>query len=290
MGGKGSAPAPPDYSALAASSDTAARLARQTSSEQLDFAKQQYNQQAPLTAQFMQNMMDTSNLSMDAQRQNMANAQNSQDFYTSTYRPIESSFATQAQEYNSPARAAERSAAAQGDVAAAFAGQRSAALQTLEGFNIDPSQTRYGALDLGARISQAAAQAGAGTTSRNQTEATGLALQGEAINIGRGYPGQVAQAYGTATNAGNAAAGQGGAGINAGLNTSSTYANMMGSPTQWAGLSNQATGMGINAMNTGFGNQMAQFNANTAIAQNQASGLGGLAGAAIGAAAVGIAV
>ena len=158
----------------------------------------------------------------------------------------------------------------------------------MEGYGIDPSQTRYGALDLGTRISQAAAQASAGTTSRNQTEATGLALQGEAINIGRGYPGAVANAYGTAINAGQAGVGAGagsssagGAGINAGLNTSSTYGNMMGSPVQWGSLSNQSAGVGINALNTGFQNQMAGFNANTAIAQNQASGIGSLAGAAI---------
>jgi hypothetical protein len=271
-GGKGSAPPAPDYGPLIASSTQAAQIAGQTSREQLDWAKQQYADQAPITKQYMQSMIDSSN-------QNIQNAKEAQARLQQTYYPIENQFAAQAQGYNDPARASQRSAAAQADVATAMGTQRQAALQSLEGYGIDPSQTRYGALDLGTRISQAAAQANAGTQSRNQSEATGLALEGEAINIGRGYPGQVAQAYGTATQAGNA-------GIASGLNTSSTYGNMMGSPTQWAGIQSSNLAGAGNLMNQGFQNQMAGFNANAAIAQNQASGIGSLLGAGIGAGAI----
>ena len=321
-GGKGSAPTPPDYTPIAQSSLDAAKVQAQTSADQLDWAKQQYADQKPLTDAFMQSMVGVQNTDIQAQQQAMASgqkvsdaelqamqtqqaqAQQAQDYYKSTYQPIESQFAATAQGYNTPQRAEQQSAAAQADVATAFSGQRQAALQSLESYGIDPSQTRYGALDLGTRISQAAAQSAAGTQSRLNTEATGLALQGEAINIGRGYPGQIAQAYSTATQAGQGvgsayggaigagagAAGAGSAGIGAGLNTANTYGNMMGTPTQWSGLANQSTAQGINAYNTGFQNQMAGFNANTAIAQNQMSGIGGLAGAAIGAGAIAIAV
>ena len=280
-GGKGSAPPPPDYSQMATSSLEAAKLQQQTSREQLDWAKDQYKDQAPYTKAYMQSMIDTQSKQNAIQDENMANARTDRAFYQNTYQPMEKQFAATAAGYNDPARAQQRSAAAQADVATAFSGQRNAALQSLEGYGIDPSQTRYGALDLGARISQAAAQASAGTTSRNQTEATGLALQGEAMNIGRGYAGQIANAYGTAINAGQAGSQAGGAGVNAGLNTSNTYGNMMGNPTTWGSLGNQSMGMGINAMNTGYQNQMAGFNANSAIAQNQASGIGSLAGVAI---------
>ena len=275
-GGKGSAPPAPDYSAIAQSSTEAAKIQAQTSSDQLDWAKQQYADQAPYTKAVMQGMAD-------ANTANLASAKQAQQRLESKYYPIEDKFAQEAQDYNSPARAAQRSAAAQGDVATAFQGQRNAALQNLESYGIDPSQTRYGALDLGARISQAAAQAGAATTSRNQSEATGLALQGEAINIGRGYPGQIAQSYGTAINAGNS-------GVASGLGTSSTYGSMMGSPTQWAGLANQSNATGMGAMNAGFQNQMAGFNANAAIAQNQASGIGSMVGTAAGIGVAAIAI
>ncbi len=266
-GGKGGAPAAPDYSALAASSTAAASINAQTSKDQLDWAKQQYADQKPLTDAYMGAM--TKNMTDES-----ANAAAAQDYYKSTYQPLETQFAKTAGGYNTPARAEQQSAAAQADVASTFQGQRTAALQNLEGFGIDPSQTRYGALDLGSRISQAAAQAQAGTQSRLNTEATGLALQGEAINIGRGYPGQVATAYGTATQAG-------GSGITAGLNTSQTYGNMMGNPTSWAGLATADRAGAVSAQNTGFQNQLGSFNANAAIAANQSSGIGGLVGAGV---------
>jgi hypothetical protein len=273
---------------MAQSSTDSAKIYADVSRDQLDWAKQQYADQAPQTKAFMDNMMLTSNKSMAAQDEQLANARKAQGFYESTYQPIESKLAGEAQAYNSPERAAQASAMAQGDVATAFSGQRNAALQTLEGFNIDPSQTRYGALDLGARISQAAAQASAGTQSRLQSEAVGRGLETQAANMGRGYPAQVTSEYGGATGAGTAAGGQGGAGINAGLNTSNVYGSMMGNPTAWASAANTAQTSGINAMNTGYQNQMAGFNANSAIAQNQASGVGSLIGAGVGIAGIAI--
>jgi hypothetical protein len=245
----------------------AAQLDAQTSKDQLDWAKQQYADQAPYTKAFMQSAADA----QDAETQS---AKEAQDYYKSTYQPIETQFAQQAQGWNTPARAASEAGRAEADVASSFDQQRTAALSSLEGYGIDPSQTRYGALDLGTRISQAAATASAGTQSRLNTEATGLALEGEAINTGRGYPSQVAQSYSTAT-------GSGSQGVTAGLNTSSTYGNMMGSPTQWSGLANQSLAGAANTMNMGFNNQMAGFNANAGIAANQSSGIGGLVGAGI---------
>jgi hypothetical protein len=228
------------------------------------------------------------------------NASKAQRFYEQNFQPMESQFAQTAAGYNSPERANQQAAAAEANVAQTMSGQRNAALQNLEGFGIDPSQTRYGALDLGARIQQSAAQAAAGTQSRLNTEGTGLALQGEAINIGRGYPGQVANAYGTSINAGQGSVGSGAgalgaqasgiaagnAGVNAGLNTTNMYGNLMGPASSWSQLSNQSTGLAGNLQNQGFQNSLAGFNSNAAIAQNTASGIGGLVGAGIGAAAI----
>ena len=284
--GKGSAPAPPDYTPIAQSDEQAAQLYATTSQNQLDFAKQQYSDQAPYTAAMMNNMNQVMQSDITTQNQQNTNAQQAQQFYQSTYQPMESQFAGEAANYNSPERAAQASAAAQGDVASAFAGQRQSALSSLESYGIDPSQTRYGALDLGTRISQAAAQSAAGTQSGLNSQATGMALQGEAINIGRGYPGQVANAYSTATGAGSGATSAGSAGVGAGLNTSSTYGNMMGTPAQWAGLQNQALGGATNALNAGFQNQLGAFNANAGVAGNTSSGIGSMVGTAVMAGAV----
>lgn len=269
MGSKGGGAGTPDYAYAATynSNIQAAEMAQQTSREQLEWAKQQYADQAPYTKAYMQNMIDASN-------QNMAQAKEQQDYYKTTYQPIETQFAQQAQGYVSPARSAQESAAAQADVASAFSAQRSAALQTLEGYGIDPSQTRYGALDLGARISQAAASAAAGTQARSNVEKTGLALEGEAINIGRGYPGAVAQSYATSQGAGSS-------GVTSGLQTSQTYGNLMGTPTQWAGIGQNYLANAGSNVDSYTRAQTAQSAAAAQAGAGNMQGIGMLAGAAV---------
>jgi hypothetical protein len=263
--GKGSSePTPPDYSPIAKSDLESAKLAQQTSREQLDWAKQQYADIAPYTHAYLQSMTNASD-------QNLTNAQKDRARYENVYQPVENQFVSEAQNYNNPEQANQRAAAAEADVASAYAGQRQAALSQLESYGIDPSQTRYGALDLGTRISQAAAQAAAGTQSRLQTQATGLALQSEAINIGRGYPGQVAQSYATAQSTGRS-------GLDASNNQASTYGNLMGSPTQWGGLSLAGNQQAVGALNTGFQNQFSNYQQSSNIAAQNASGIGSLVG------------
>jgi hypothetical protein len=278
MGGKSKAPPPPDYTpvaqadaSLAASNQANAQMQYQLGQQQLQWGKDQFNTVWPYAQQYMQQQMQTA----DTQNQN---AQNMTDFYNSTYKPIESQFAQTAQNYNSPARADANAASAQADVANAFTANRNAATASLESFGIDPSQTRFGALDLGSRISQAAATAAAGTQSRLNTEATGMALQGEAINIGRGYPGSVAQAYGTATNAGSSGIGTANSAINTG-------ANAMGSPTNYFGGGNYAMNLAGNnvasygnTLSMGYNNQMQAANFNN----QQSAGIGQLLGGALG--------
>jgi hypothetical protein len=263
----GDAPATPDYSAIAQSDTTAATLAASTSADQLAWAKQQYADNEPYTQAYMKSMTDASNA-------NIANATAAQSRYTSEYQPVEDQFVSEATNYNSPDQAAQRAGAGEADVASQYAGQRTAALSQLESYGIDPSTTRYAALDLGTRISQAAATAAAGTTSRNQSEATGLALQSEAINIGRGYPGQVAQSYSTAQ-------GTGGAAVGAGNSTASTYGNLMGTPTQWSQLGLAGNTNAVGALNTGFSNEFSNYEAANQIGASNASGIGQLAGAAV---------
>lgn len=264
MGKSSSAPTPPDYQPIAQSDETAARLAAQTSQQQLDWAKQQYNDIAPYTKAYLQSMTSASD-------QNLQNAQKDRSRYENLYQPVENQFVNEAQTYNSPDQANQRAGQAEADVASAYAGQRQAALSQLESYGIDPSQTRYGALDLGTRISQAAAQAAAGTQSRQQTQATGLALQSEAINIGRGYPGQVAQSYATAQNTGQS-------GLNAFNNQSNTYGNLMGTATQWGNQSLAGNAGAVGAMNTGFQNQFQNYQESAQIASQNASGIGSLVG------------
>lgn len=257
-------PDAPDYKPVADSSLAAAQLQSQTSREQLDWAKEQYAQQAPITNAYLQSMIDSS-------AEQRSNAQKDRARYEHVYQPVEDQFVKTATGWNSPARADQEAGAATADIATAMEAARKTSTQALESYGVDPSQTRYGALDLSTRIAQASAQAAAGTQSRKNTEATGLALQGEAINIGKGYPGQVAQSYAGSTTAGSA-------GITSALQTAGTYGQMMGTGVQWGGLSNQSNGIAMSGLNAGFGNQMQEYGADARAAADQAKGIGQMIG------------
>lgn len=239
---------------------------------QLDFAQGQWEQTWPAAGEYLAQQIQSS-------KDNTTIAQNAQKFYQDTYQPVESQFASEAANYNSPGRADQRAGAAMADVASSFDANRAASLANLESYGIDPSQTRYGALDLGTRISQAAATSAAGTQSRLNSEGTGLALQGEAINTGRGYAANVAGAYGTATNAGLA-------GINAANSTTQTAVNAMGTPSSYFNSGNNARSTSVNAMNTGYQNQMAASQFNAQQSNSLWSGVGSLVGSLAMAAAI----
>lgn len=267
MGGKSSAPAAPDYTPVAASSLESAKLQAKTASEQLQWSKDQYADEAPATKAYLAQQTASS-------AKQTADAQTDRNRYESIYQPVENKFVDTANNWNSADRAQQQSGAAMADVSSAFDAARTNATSQLESFGIDPSQTRFGAMDLGTRVSQAAATAAAGTQSRLNTQSTGLALQGEAINIGKGYPGQVAQSYAGATNSGSS-------GITSALNTSSTYGNLMGTGTQWGALSNQSNAGATGALNTGYNNALGGAALNQKSRSDTMSGIGSLASIAV---------
>lgn len=268
MGSKFSAPDPPDFSAVAAADAKSAELSFKLGQEQLAWAKEQSAKYDPYLMDYLRGQTETSQQARDIATEERA-------FYLEQYRPVEEKFVGQALNYNTPERAAQQSALAMADVSRSVDAQRQAALTSLGSYGIDPSQTKYGALDAGYRISKAAAEAAAGTQSRLNTEATQLALETEAINIGKGYPGRTAEAYNVATQAGAA-------GLKAADTHYATGAGAMGTPTQYFGQGNVALGNQAQALNYG-GNlalQGAQLEANVGMAQSQ--GLGNLAGKLIG--------
>lgn len=264
MGGKAKAPPPPDYSQLAAASEKSAEYSYKLGREQLDWAKEQYAQDREISDRVINRAMEI----MDA---NQLAAEQDRTFYTENYRPLEQDLIRDAQTYGSAERRELEMGKAEANVAQQFEQARRAATRNLESFGIDPSSTRYAALDIGVRTNQAAATAAAGNQANAQVDAVSRALRSEAINVGKGYPGQVAATYGTALQGGNSA-------VNSGLATTASGANTMGTATQWQGLGNQAVGTWGNILNMGFQNRMDAWKAN----ENSSSGWGALAGTALG--------
>ena len=267
MGGKNDAPDPPDYSKIAAASEKAAEYSYKISKEQLEWAKSKYADDKKLAD-------DVIGEAMSRAKTNDANAAKDRARYEEIYQPLEDQLAQEAQDYANPERLEQNAARAQADVSQQFDASRQRAMQNLQSYGVDPSSLRYAALDRGANVQQAAAESSAGNQSRQQDQAIGRALRSEAINVGRGYPGQIAGTYGTALQSGNQ-------GINSALATTASGAASMGTGLGWGAAGNQSLGTWGNALNSGYQNELASWQAT----QNQSSGIGGLLGTGIGIAA-----
>jgi hypothetical protein len=262
--GKPKPPPAPDYSGIAAASSEAAKYSFELGKQQLAWAKEQYANDSAITNRVVDAALQTND-------QNNANAGADRKRYEEIYQPLEGQLAHEAEDYASPQRQEFEAGRAATNVSQQFQQARDAAQQRLESFGIDPSQTRAAALDISTRTQEAAARASASNQARLNAEATGRALRSEAINVGRGYPGQIAQSYNTALQAGNSA-------VNSGLATTMTGAQTMGTGTQWQQLGNQSLGTWTNALNTQFNNQMDRYKAQ----QQSSSGIGGILGGIMG--------
>lgn len=266
MGGKAQAPAAPDYTPLIQASQAQAEANTKLGQEQLDWAKQQYASDKATNDQVVTALTDNMNQSTAAAAADRAR-------YENTFVPLQDQYIQQAKDYNTPARTDFNMGQAQGAVATQFDAARKSAQQDLESYGINPSATRYGALDIGTRTQQAAATAAAGTTAAVNTENTGRALLASAIGMGSGLPAQSTTELNTANSSGTGATGTD-------LATTASGANTMGTSTQYSGLASSDLSAWGNAVNTGYQNQLAQFQAN----QQSSSGWGsalGLAGGLI---------
>lgn len=247
MSSKKSYPPPaPDYSGLIAAQMQQNQVAQQQQQQQFDWAKAQFDKNAEISDRVIndafarQDKLDTM-AAEDRQR------------YQAVFQPVEDNLVQEIQDYSRPgaaeAKAEQKAGGAMAEVSQQFAQARAAAQHRLEEFGIDPSQTRAAALDLGTRIEEAKARAGAGNTTRDavleREAAIRRGMRSEAINLGRGYPGQSAQS--------SALAGQsGGMAGSTGLSTTQSGAATMGTPLQWGAMGAQAlTGAG-NLMKTGY--------------------------------------
>lgn len=266
MGGKDSAPAAPDYSELAAASEQSAKYSYELAKRQQDWAEKTYTENKGTSDL----VIDKALGALDRQEEW---AIKDRARYESVFQPLEEQLAKDAEDYSTPERQEVEAGKAEADVAAQFGQARQAAQDRLESFGVDPSQTRSGALDLGTRVAEAAAQASAGNQARTQTENIGRALRSEAINVGKGYPAQALAAQAGSSGAGNQAA-------NTGLATTASGANTMGTGQSWQGMGNQSIGTWGNILNTGFSNQMDKYKANQESSSGWGSALGMLGGIA----------
>jgi hypothetical protein len=236
------------------------------SDEQFAFFKEQYGKDSAINKQVVDAALERTKKADEW-------ATADRERYKSVFQPMEDSLVKEATEYNTEGRREQEAGKASASVAEAFEANRRAAAQNLESFGVDPSATRYAALDAGSRLAQAAAAAGAANKARNDTEETARRLRSEAIQVGQNYPGYVTAGQGTAIQSGNA-------GINSQLATTGSGAATTGTAPQWGGLAAQNLGAAGNMTIGGYDAAMRGFDAS----EKQSSGFGSLLGTVAGAA------
>jgi len=256
MGYGADAPPAPDYTPIANASAESARIAGQTAADQLAWAKETYAKDSATTGKVVDSLLKT----MDT---NATTAAEDRKRYSEKFQPLEDKLISDADSYGSPERKDLEMGRSQAAVGQQFDAARTSATKNLESYGIDPSSTRYAALDVGMRAQRAASEAAAGNQTSQAVDATGRALRSEAINVGRGYPGQIAGQYATSMQAGTSAE-------NSTLANTATGANTMGTGTQWSGVQNAGLNTSANALNMGYNNKIAGYNAEA----NSSNGIG----------------
>lgn len=264
--GKKSTPKPPDLGPYADAMEAQGEFAYLTSQEQLAWAREQDTSNRALLQQVLGPQLEAQQNQADWAKKDRAR-------YENVYQPVEDNLIEDFQSYGSPERMQQDRSRAMADVATSFDAQRRNALQRLESYGVDPSQTRNHALDMAMRTQQGAGMAAAGTNAQRVGEDKARALRADAINIGRGMPSQVAQSYGQSVAAGNSAIG----GANS---TFGTSAGAMGNPTAWGAQGMQGSQGAAGIQTQGFNNQMTAYNAQQAANASMMSGIGGAMGMA----------
>ena len=224
MGGK-SQPAP-DYTPM-----------QQIGREQLDFAKQQYAEMAPLARQVAAQQMA-------AQQQQMRQAQDYYDYQQQTFRPLEQGLVRDAERFNTEdyrEGVAREAAAAAGR---AFGTTQAASQRAQASMGVNPASGRAMSMANQTNLGLAAQRANAMTGARTQAEQLGFARRLDVTGLGRNLPGASTAAYQGANAAGSA-----------GINTSMAPGSQYGQGMQQAGqtygniLTNQTSqfNTGLNA-------------------------------------------
>lgn len=243
------------------------KLTNSIAKEQLDWGKQQWEEDKNRTQPIIDQMVAGAKQSNDFAKQN-------QDFYTSTYQPLQKDYADQALKYNSQDYQELRAGQAGATAAQSFAASKAAAEQNLKDFGVNPSSPRYMSSSLLGHLASAAGITGAENTERANVQSEGLQLENQAIGHGMNTAGLANQSYNTGINAGNSA-------VSNTLANTASGASVMGTAPQYYGLGNQAMSNWGNSINSNYANYMQGYQADQARSAARTNAIGsalGLAG------------
>ena len=257
-------PTAPDYSPIINAQTNLANTATAHSASMMEWAKQQFANNRNLADMVTQGLIRTRDEAADA-------STDARDRSGALLDPGEQRLLDNLDKYTDPERRAGTMGAAQAQVAQNFDAARDNATRELESYGINPSSTRFAALDLGARTQQAAAMASAGNVASRQDDALADAALDKVIAQGNQNSGAADRAAGISTTAGLGA-------TNADLATTASGANTMGTGLAWTGAAGGALQGAAGTTNTQFSNQSDQYKNEKSNSSGIGSLIGGLAG------------
>jgi hypothetical protein len=244
-----SSPPPPDYTPLAQASKESAQIMAGLGREQLDFARQQYEEVSPF-------LEEVAGLQADAQRQQMDQAGEYYSYMQDTFRPLEREIVSDVGEFNTDAYREQLAGQAAADAGLAFNRTRAANERSMASMGVNPNSGRFAGITSASGLSQAANRAATMTGTRQQADQMGYARSLDAVGLGRNLPDFSSAAYSGATSAGTAA---GGSIQSAGQNYMGNMA--IGSGTIGAGQEMQISGLSsvLNAQTNAYVNSNDSF-------------------------------
>lgn len=280
-GGKGgSADQSGEMAAMASAQE--AQLAYNLGSQQLQWAKDTFNEEQPLVNEAEQVQIDLGKKQEAASDQMTSFAKSQEDQYNQIYAPLEATFANQAENWASPANTALVQGEAESNIGETSQQALATAQEQMRAYGINPSSPRYAGLTIGANAIAGAGEAAAGTTAAQNLQLQQLGLESQAINTGRGLVNSAGSLSGAGTSAAGTGAGAAGGAANSAQSNLQTGSNAMTAPTQYINAGTNAMNSYVNAVNGYNQAQLgyAQLNANTGM--SQLSGLGSAAGGILG--------
>ena len=256
----------PDYTPLTDAAKDASDKMGQLGQDQIDFAQDEYDKNSPR----LDEIGDAQKGLMDDQA---AQGKDYFDYYKDTFRPLEKSIVSDANNFDTDAYRNRLATQASADSGLAFNSTRKSNERAMASMGANPNSGKFQGIGAQAALSQSANRAGAATRTRQIAADAGFNRKVQAAGLGSYLSGASTSAYGNS--------------VNAGANAANSYRaagqDYLQGANQGAGVIGSGLNMNINAL----GDVM---NQKTKIAmqesENRGSLMGDIGGAIGGAAGV----
>lgn len=242
MGGSASAPKPPDTTRFSEGMEAMSAQSQEWAKEMHDIGMGEWQKLQDWSQQYM-------GQAMPAMEDSFAWAAEQRDRFNQHVMPQMQSLFDEAETYASKAEQDRQRGAAVQDVKSASEAQRASQLRKLEGYGVDPSDTRYAALDKQAGVAEAAMSALAANQAGERTKQIGRELRADAINVGTGFLQDANQNIQIAGNLGQGALG-------AASGATATGANVGNAGNQTWGMAQNQLGDAAGIIDTSYGREL----------------------------------